>query len=38
MPRSEADDSPDWKPQCIECDTPFGPVLGRVVYSVFAVF
>ena len=31
------DDSPDWKPHCIECDTPFGPVLGRAVYSLFAV-
>ena len=27
----------DWKPHCIECDTPFGPVLGRAVYSLFAV-
>ena len=32
-----ADDPPDWKPHCIECDTPFGPVLGRAVYSLFAV-
>ena len=31
------DDPPDWKPRCIECDTPFGPVLGRAVYSSFAV-
>ena len=31
------DDPPDWKPHCIECDTPFGPVLGRAVYSLFAV-
>ena len=33
-----ADDPPDWKPHCIECDTPFGPVRGRAVYSLFAVF
>ena len=33
-----SDDPPDWKPHCIECDTPFGPVLGRAVYSLFAVF
>ena len=26
----------DWKPHCIECDTPFGPVLGGAVYSLFA--
>jgi hypothetical protein len=32
-----ADDPPDWKPHCIECGTPFGPVLGRAVYSLFAV-
>jgi hypothetical protein len=32
-----SDDPPDWKPHCIECDTPFGPVLGRAVYSLFAV-
>ena len=32
-----ADDPPDWKPHCIECDTPFGPVLGRAVHSLFAV-
>jgi hypothetical protein len=31
------DDPPDWKPYCIECDAPFGPVLGRAVYSLFAV-
>jgi hypothetical protein len=31
-----ADDPPDWKPHCIECDTPFGPVRGRAVYSLFA--
>jgi hypothetical protein len=31
------DDPPDWKPPCIECDTPFGPVLGRAVYSLFAI-
>jgi hypothetical protein len=31
------DDPPDWKPHCIECDAPFGPVLGRAVYSLFAV-
>ena len=30
------DDPPDWKPHCIECDTPFGPVLGRAVYCLFA--
>jgi hypothetical protein len=30
------DDPPDWKPHCIECDTPFGPVRGRAVYSLFA--
>jgi len=32
-----ADDPPDWRPHCIECDTPFGPVLGRAVYCLFAV-
>ena len=32
-----SDDPPDWKPHCIECDTPFGPVRGRAVYSLFAV-
>jgi hypothetical protein len=31
------DDPPDWRPHCIECDTPFGPVLDRAVYSLFAV-
>jgi hypothetical protein len=31
------DDPPDWKPHCIECDAPFGPVLGRAVYCLFAV-
>jgi hypothetical protein len=31
-----ADDPPDWKPHCIECETPFGPVRGRAVYSLFA--
>jgi hypothetical protein len=31
------DDPPDWKPRCVECYTPFGPVLGRAVYCLFAV-
>jgi hypothetical protein len=31
------DDPPDWKPHCIECNTPFGPVQGRAVYCLFAV-
>jgi len=32
-----ADDPPDWKPHCIECDAPFGPVRGRAVYCLFAL-
>jgi hypothetical protein len=30
------DDPLDWKPHCIECDTPLGPVLGRAAYSLLA--
>jgi hypothetical protein len=32
------DDPPDWKPHCIECGTPFGPVRGRAVYCLYAAF